>query len=90
MTETNRLYAAEGQRLMQERDVSKATYGSVCHVITVNRLFAALRMSRTECVCSGSGVFAPRGSPFRRGERSNRELPRPEHSVRLIMVLLFP
>lgn len=23
LTETNRLYAAEGQRLMQERDVSK-------------------------------------------------------------------
>lgn len=26
MTETNRLYAAEGQRLMQERDVSKTIY----------------------------------------------------------------
>lgn len=27
MTETNRLYAAEGQRLMQERDVSETING---------------------------------------------------------------
>lgn len=36
MTETNRLYAAEGQRLMQERDVSETTSGCVCHVIVIS------------------------------------------------------
>ncbi len=38
LTETNRLYAAEGQRLMQERDVSEIINGSVvlvCNVVTV-------------------------------------------------------
>lgn len=34
LIETNRLYAAEGQRLMQERDVSEANK-RLCHVITV-------------------------------------------------------
>lgn len=38
LTETNRLYAAEGQRLMQERDVSELINGSMfleCDVVTV-------------------------------------------------------
>uniref|UniRef100_A0A8C6PFJ4 Cullin-4A n=1 Tax=Nothobranchius furzeri TaxID=105023 RepID=A0A8C6PFJ4_NOTFU len=36
LTETNRLYAAEGQRLMQERDVSEMINSSVYHAVKVN------------------------------------------------------
>lgn len=41
------------------------------------------------CVCSGTRVPAPRGSSVGGGKWSNRELPRSEHSVMFIYLLIY-
>ena len=62
LIETNRLYAAEGQRLMQERDVSETLdnksvscghgHSSVTFYITTPRICFAL--NKFLCMCPGA------------------------------------
>lgn len=55
LIETNRLYAAEGQRLMQERDVSETINESViyssltCHTINTKDVLLICKCSEYVC-----------------------------------------
>lgn len=95
LTETNRLYAAEGQRLMQERDVSETINGLmilvscghshltvIFYTHNVKNMFLIHKCAESVfCMCPGAWVPAPCGSSVGGGEWSYHELPRPEHPV---------
>lgn len=80
LVETNRLYAAEGQRLMQERDVSSHS------PLLSHGLADCVLLLKEFCVCfslsAGTGVPASCISSAGGGERQSDQLPRPEHPVR--------
>lgn len=66
MIETNRLYAAEGQQLMQERDVSQSYNVPTICVCVIHQIHKALDMN--VFVCPGARVPASRGSSVGRRE----------------------